>query len=292
MVAYPEVLTRGVYTDRAWLGMIALSILCHVLLVSGVIFLPELEFIRPHIPSAVEVDLVSLPQGAPQVQPRVEAPKMELKPQPAEQVKPTEVTKPERAKPEDEPVDMQGPPLKEAVSLAPQHLQVKKSLKKKTYNVSKVINKAIQKIEQEARESRPRPVLQAIDQLKKEVEGEAGVVVSSGGASQAQISQRNLELLDIYNAEIWHQITKNWAFSQEMAGGHTDLEAVIIVKIMRDGEIRDVWFEKRSGNSYFDDSAHKAVKKSNPLPSLPEGFLKPFYEVGFRFNLSELNRNP
>ena len=47
-----------------------------------------------------------------------------------------------------------------------------------------------------------------------------------------------------------------------MGGGHTNLEAVIIVKIMRDGEIRDVWFEKRSGNSYFDDSAHKAVKKS------------------------------
>ena len=85
MVAYPEVLTRGVYTDRAWLGMIALSILCHVLLVSGVLFLPDLEFIRPHVPSAVEVDLVSLPQGAPQGQPRVVAPKMELKPQPAEQ---------------------------------------------------------------------------------------------------------------------------------------------------------------------------------------------------------------
>lgn len=292
MVAYPEVLTRGVYTDRAWLGMMALSILCHVLLVSGVVFLPDLEFIRPHIPSAVEVDLVSLPQGAPRVQPRVVAPKMELKPQPVEKVKPTEVTKPEKAKPEDEPVNMKGPPPKEAVSLAPQHLQVKKSLKKKTYNASKVINQAIQKIEQKAQESRPRPVLQAIDQLKKEIEGEAGVVVSGGGASQAQISQRNLELLDIYNAEIWHQITKNWAFSQEMGGGHANLEAVIIVKIMRDGEIRDVWFEKRSGNSYFDDSAHKAVKKSNPLPPLPEGFLKPFYEVGFRFNLSELERHP
>lgn len=292
MVAYPEVLTRGVYSDRAWLGMIALSIFCHVLLVSGVLFLPDLALIRPSIPSAVEVDLVSLPQGAPQVQPRVAAPKMEVKPQPVEQVKPTEVTKPERAKPEDEPVNMQDSSLKEAVSLAPQHLQVKKSLKKKTYDVSKVINKAIQKIEQEAPGSRPRTVLKAIDQLKKEVEGEAGMVVSGGGAATAQISQRNLELLDIYNAEIWHQITKNWAFSQEMAGNHADLEAVIIVKIMRDGEIRDVWFEKRSGNSYFDDSAHKAVKKSNPLPSLPEGFLKPFYEVGFRFNLSELKRHP
>ncbi len=290
MVAYPELLTRGVYADRAWIGMISLSVFCHVLLFSGVVFLPELEFNRPHMPSAVEVDLVSLPQGVPQVQPGVVAPKIEVKPPPAKRVKATEAMKPERAGPE-EPVTMQGPLLEEAVSLAPQHLQVKKSLKKRTYNASKAIDKAIAKIERQAPGSRPRPVLEAIDQMKKEIEGGAGVV-GHGGAARAQISQRNLELLDIYNAEIWHQIQKSWAFSQEMAGEQTNLEAVIIVKIMRDGEIRDVWFEKRSGNSYFDDSAFKAVKKSNPLPSLPEGFLKPFYEVGFRFNLSELKRNP
>lgn len=290
MVAYPEVLTRGVYTDRAWIGMIALSILCHVLIVSGVVLLPELEFSRPHIPSAVMVDLVSLPQGAPQVQARLVAPKIGPKPPPVKRVKATEMTKPEKARPEDQLVTMKGPLLKEAVSLAPQHLQVKKSLKKKTYNASKVISKAIAKIEKQAPRSRPQPVLQAIDQLKKEAE--AGGVVVNGGAANAQFSQRNLELLDIYNAEIWHQIQKSWAFSQEMAGDQTDLEAVIIVKIMRDGEIRDIWFERRSGNSYFDDSAFKAVKKSNPLPSLPEGFLKPFYDVGFRFNLSELKGNP
>jgi colicin import membrane protein len=290
MVAYPEVLTRRVYADRAWIGMISLSVFCHVLLFSGVVFLPELEFNRRHMPSAVEVDLVSLPQGVPQIQPGVVAPKIELKPPPAKRVKATEAMKPQRAGPE-ESVTMQGRLLDKAVSLAPQHLQVKKSLKKRTYDASKAINKAIAKIERQAPGSRPRPVLEAIDQMKKEVEGGAGAV-PHGGAARAQISQRNLELLDIYNAEIWHQIQKSWAFSQEMSGEQTNLEAVIIVKIMRDGEIRDVWFEKRSGNSYFDDSAFKAVKKSNPLPSLPEGFLKPFYEVGFRFNLSELKRNP
>jgi colicin import membrane protein len=290
MVAYPEVLTRRVYADRAWIGMISLSVFCHVLLFSGVVFLPELEFNRRHMPSAVEVDLVSLPQGMPQIQPGVVAPKIELKPPPAKRVKATEAMKPQRVGPE-ESVTMQGRLLDKAVSLAPQHLQVKKSLKKRTYDASKAINKAIAKIERQAPGSRPRPVLEAIDQMKKEVEGGAGAV-PHGGAARAQISQRNLELLDIYNAEIWHQIQKSWAFSQEMSGEQTNLEAVIIVKIMRDGEIRDVWFEKRSGNSYFDDSAFKAVKKSNPLPSLPEGFLKPFYEVGFRFNLSELKRNP
>jgi len=73
-----------------------------------------------------------------------------------------------------------------------------------------------------------------------------------------------------------------------MVRGRTDLEATIIVKIMKQGEIRDVWFESRSGNTYFDDTVFKAVKKSDPLPPLPERYRGPFYEVGFRFNLSEL----
>ena len=111
-----------------------------------------------------------------------------------------------------------------------------------------------------------------------------------GGTAGSGVSNKTLELLDIYNAEIWHRIQKNWAFSEEMVRGRTDLEATIIVKIMRKGEIRDIWFEKRSGNSYFDDSVFKAVKKSDPLPPLPEGYLGPFYDVGFRFNLSELQR--
>jgi colicin import membrane protein len=166
---------------------------------------------------------------------------------------------------------------------------MKKSLKKKTFNASKVIKSAIAKIEEKAPKSRPHSVIQAIDKLQEEVDGEAGVVVR-GGSAVGGANKRTLELLDIYNAEIWHQIQKNWAFSQEMVRGRTDLEATIIVKIMKKGEVRDMWFEKRSGNRYFDDSVFKAVKKSDPLPPLPDSYRGPFYEVGFRFNLSELQR--
>jgi colicin import membrane protein len=177
------------------------------------------------------------------------------------------------------------------VSLAPKPLQVKKSLKTKTYNASKVITSAIKRIEEQAPESRPRPVLQAIDKLKKEVDGAAGTVIPSDATARARMSRKDLELLDIYNAEIWHRIHKNWAFSEEMAGQRTDLAAIIIVKIMRDGEIRDIWFEKKSGDTYFDESVFRAIKKSDPLPPLPEGFLRPYYEVGLRFNLSALKRS-
>jgi len=260
--------------------MTGLSILCHILFFFGVISLPELRFAGMYIPSAVEVDLVSLPKAAfgPKAGPgQVSPPRAELKKeQPVKPAKAPEAAKRKKAS-------------DKAVSMAPKLVQVKRSLKQKTFDASKVIKGAIARIEKEAPESRPRPVLQAVDKLKEEVESHPGVVLMDGIAG-GRASRKTLELLDIYNAEIWHRIQKNWAFSEEMVRGRTDLEATIIVKIMRKGEIRDVWFEKRSGSSYFDDSVFKAVRKSDPLPPLPEGYPGPFYEVGFRFNLSELQR--
>jgi len=286
MVAYSTVLNQGVYTDRTWIGMTVLSILFHFLFFSGVVFLPELQTMRPHIPSAVEVDLVSLPVTEHRTQPPLQAGTE------VPRVEPLELkTKPKAVQTPQESVEFKASPPKKAEHSASKPLQVKRSLKKKTYDVSKVITGAIARIEKQAPESRPSTVLQAIDELRRKDQGITGMVTTEGlGAAKGDI--KKLELLDIYHAEIWHQIQKNWAFSEEMAQGRPDLEAVIILKVMRDGKMQDVWFEKRSGNNYFDDSALRAVKKSDPLPPLPDGFLGPYYEVGIRFNLSELQGRP
>jgi colicin import membrane protein len=260
--------------------MTGLSVLFHVLFFSGVIFLPQLGSSRQYIPSSVEVDLVSLPRAAPQAQP---APRQTgPPPKPAKDavpVKPEPKPVPPPPKPEEIP--------EKPVPVKPSKLEVKKSEKKKAVDASKAIEGAIARLEKDAVDSRPASVVQAINKLKTEVDSEAGVVMRGGTATGGQ-SKKTLDLLDIYNAEIWHQIQRNWAFSEEMVRGRTDLEATIIVKIMKQGEIRDLWFESRSGNAYFDDTVFKAVKKSDPLPPLPQSYRGPFYEVGFRFNLSEL----
>ncbi len=283
MPARTDVLDQDPGTVRIWVGMTGLSILCHVLFFSGVLFLPQLRFDRDYIPAVIEVDLVSLPPTVSKLQGGSDQARL-----PARTEKAPEVVQPKEEPMqaiEKQPEEVSGQP----VSVAPKPLEVKRSLKKKTYDVSKVIKSAIARIEKEAPKSRPHSVLQAIGKLREEVEGQAGVVMR-GGTAVGGVNKKTLELLDIYNAEIWHRIQKNWAFSEEMVRGRTDLEATIIVKIMKEGEMRDMWFEKRSGNSYFDDSVFKAVKKSDPLPPLPDGYRRPFYEVGFRFNLSELQR--
>ncbi len=94
--------------------------------------------------------------------------------------------------------------------------------------------------------------------------------------------------MEIYKAEIPHQIQKNWSFSKQLAGGRADLVAWLVIEVRPDGAISDIWFEKRSGNRYFDDQAFKAVRKSNPLPPLPNGYTRPYFNVGLRFTPSGL----
>jgi colicin import membrane protein len=182
----------------------------------------------------------------------------------------------------------------ETVSQSPSKpVQVKRSLKKKTFNASKAINKAISKLEREASDARPQSVLKAIDALqKKEAQQSAEAAAAGARSGIGETTKKHLELLDIYHVEIWNIIKTNWAYNQELDRGNQTPKAIIIVKIMRDGEIRDIWFEERSGSSYFDASCLKAVKKSNPLPPLPEGIIKPFHEVGLRFDPTEMRMRP
>ena len=96
--------------------------------------------------------------------------------------------------------------------------------------------------------------------------------------------------MDIYMIEIQYRIQKNWSFNEQLAGGRTDLEAWPAIKIMPNGEIKDIWFDKRSGNSYFDEQAKKAILKSDPLPPLPKGYWRSYFEVGFHFTASGLSQ--
>jgi colicin import membrane protein len=116
--------------------------------------------------------------------------------------------------------------------------------------------------------------------------GSSGGAAGGRGAPTADDQQR----LRIYQAEIAYQIQKNWAFSEQMAGGRTDLEAALGIKIMADGEIEEVWFDQRSGNRLLDDSAYRAVIKSSPLPPLPHGLFKDQYIVGLKFGPKGLKR--
>jgi colicin import membrane protein len=212
-----------------------------------------------------------------------------VKPKPVEKKPPQ---KPVVKVPEPKPVPAVKKPPK-AVSLAPKKIKPKKSLKKKTLDRSKMIDSAIDRIEKKVEKTETDSVASAIEQLKRKVEasesqprtgtggGASGKAGPAGGSGTG--GARVQESILIYQAEIQYQIQKNWAFSQQLAGDNTHLEAVLAIKVLRNGEIEDIWFDKKSGNTYLDDSAYKALVKSNPLPPLPNDYMRPYYKVGLRF---------
>ncbi|NWH06698.1 cell envelope integrity protein TolA [Desulfobacter latus] len=87
--------------------------------------------------------------------------------------------------------------------------------------------------------------------------------------------------LRLYQMVIKSAIEQNWVFNDVMAGLDQDLEVRIFIKILKNGNIRDISFETRSGNNYLDESAKKAIKRANPLPELPKGMFSYELVLGF-----------
>ena len=264
------------------------SLVCHLIVFAVLIFAPGYAKGRKPSLSVINVSIVTLPaQGEtsfPEKKDAVEARKPSVPEKKAPEIS-TKTT----------PEPVKKPP--ESISLNAKKKE-KTSLKKKTFKTEKVVKSAIDRIEKKVDESRPDQIKQAIARLEKQVEktgpkdlktqqnsGGGGIPGGTGAGSK-----KALELIDIYRIEIAYRIQKNWAFSDQLAGGRTDLEAWVAIKVMQNGEIKDIWFDKRSGNSYFDAAAKNAIVKSNPLPPLPESYVRPYIEAGFHFTLSGISK--
>ena len=88
--------------------------------------------------------------------------------------------------------------------------------------------------------------------------------------------------VDLYMIEVAHQVNKNWKFESGMDSKPSQLTSIVF-KIMPDGEIKDIFFVKRSKNIALDESAYNAIAKTNPTKPFPQNIKKPFVEMGLRF---------
>jgi colicin import membrane protein len=231
------------------------------------------------MPAVINVSMVTLPkeESAPRTR---EKPKTEK----------STVSKPQ------EPRDQISTAPAKAPSVSKKKPLPKKSLKKKTFKAAEVVKNAISRIEKDVEKESPPPLEDALDRLRKEVgktevldrikqkvgEGKDSRKPGIPGGSNAS-SKKVLEIIDIYRVEIAYKVQKNWAFSGQLAGDSDHLQASLVFKVMPNGEIKDIFFTDRSGNRYLDESAYKAIVKSNPIDPHPAGISKPFINVGLRF---------
>ena len=280
----------GKKESRALFFTFVISTILHLIFFAALIFVPGPNPYKHFSPSVINVSMVALPgqkkaPGAGRLTGfELENKIAKAKKAPVSKILPATVAKANRDS-------------SKAISVSSNRNRIKKSLKKKTFKSSRVVKSVIARVEKKVEEARPNPIAEAIDRLKNKVaigcqepQLRTGVASSSTGVagSHGAGGKKTLELIDIYKSQISYYIEKNWAFSKQLAGGRTDLAAVVVIRIMRNGEIKDVWFEKKSGNTYFDESAYKAVMKSNPLPMLPKGYLRPYYNLGLIFTPSGL----
>ena len=87
----------------------------------------------------------------------------------------------------------------------------------------------------------------------------------------------------MYRIEIAYRIQEHWAYSEQLAGGVDKVQASLVFKVLPSGEIIDIFYVDRSGNTFLDESAYKAIVKANPVDPHPRGIIEPFVMVGLRF---------
>ena len=292
-----------------------LSLLVHGVFFIGILVMNNFELSKP-LPRAIQVDLVSFVpgpaggQGEPDSLPE---------PKKADDVSPESVkvplVSPKRAIPA--PVKKKAEPvaaLKPDISLktkpknlkelmAVQSKKDKKAKKEKSpppkptpKPTPKVAAKP--KIDPEAARKKAQEkenqnqLAQALSRMKAAVEtktvstGEAehqGV----GSGTGTGLGKQGYSPLDTYKLMLQSAIEQNWVFNDMLARMDQNLKVRVMIKILSSGEIRDISFETKSGNRYLDESAKKAIKRSNPLPKLPKGMAS--YDVVLIFTPKGLN---
>ena len=321
---YPEV-SDGKDGSEQIIRAFLFAFVGHIIIICLLVFVPISSFKKPYTPTIVNVRMVSLgdlrPEGSSGKKAAIEkaSSKEEAlvqQPEPissgSEQKVEVPVIPEKKVTVEKKPVPI---PIQEGsqpeVSLAPKDApkekpvekpKVKTSLKKETFQPSKVVKSAIEELEKQTEGSRPQSLKDALARLEKDVEkasarGSSDEERTSGGGDGAGSGSGTRGLgsgsgpggggagsaREVYNGLIAYHIQKNWAFSQQLARGQSNLATIVRIKILPTGEIQDIWIDKKSGNQYLDESAIRAIKKSNPLPPLPREIGLYHYEVRFRF---------
>lgn len=103
---------------------------------------------------------------------------------------------------------------------------------------------------------------------------------SNTGQPGAGVTTNNA--LRIYKAAVNQQISSQWILPEGQQWQPT-LQAVVIVKINKDGIVLSQDFVKRSGNTQFDKFVSQALEKASPLPRLPTELADKDYALRLTF---------
>ena len=251
--------------EMKWHSMLGLSILFHLGIFSVFLFVPEAMPTRRFDSIIYSVDLVEMPAR--------NALELRQAKSPIEEKSKTVVKRDEQAKRISEPKEEKKP-----LVIAKRTVQTKKpSAKKPEISPAERIDDVISRIESEVKSK---------EESEKEEEARLERTLASletrfGRPSGRYGTGQSIEgiPMQIYRMEVENRVYSNWAYPERK-----ELKAIIVLTARRDGTILETKIKRRSGDSLFDESALKAVKRSDPLPPFPETYKKSYAEITIIFN--------
>ncbi|HXI10511.1 MAG TPA: cell envelope integrity protein TolA, partial [Thermodesulfobacteriota bacterium] len=215
------------------------------------------------------------PEAAPQ-------PVKKSEPKAAPVVKKASVKIPEPAKPKEKaiPIKSSKADLDEAIK------KIAAEVKKK--DEQKHLDSRIEEIRKK-RAAESKEVASRLESLKKEIESSrppakpaAQTASVQEAGSRGGMKREDLEAkYPAYFSLIHDRVQDEWSiYSEDLKD--SKLSIIVSVRIARSGKLLDSHVEKSSGDSHFDESLIKAIRKAE-FPPLPQDFEGEFLETGFRF---------
>ncbi len=296
-----------------WKMPLLCALSLHFFILGASLIAPDIFQSKPKIAKIQMVNLVNLslptPTSAPEtafppqkkVQPQPKpapAKKMEAKKKVAPKpVLPKKVETPAKTVESDIP--------SKAISLNPERKKIKKKIvqprKRSTANRERAKRKAqeiAQRLRQEAllekeaqlAAERARLAQQALEEEKALLQKADNIPdirpikqppITNSLAQRGGVSSQNHSnvIEQQYYSTVGAIIESHWALPPDLENQST-LQAIVVIRVNRNGRIIDMFFEKKSVNSMYNQFVVNTINASNPLPPVPAALDK--QEVEFR----------
>ncbi len=126
-------------------------------------------------------------------------------------------------------------------------------------------------------EDREQQIVAALKKVRRRVQADRRQTdpthrpPSASGGNGGGDTLRGLPFI-LYTQQVKQRVKQSWIVAEHKSG----LTAVVRFGILASGDVVGVALAERSGDSVFDESAMRAVRKASPLPPPPEAYRNEF----------------
>ena len=296
---------RVTFTDNnEWKLPFNCALGLHLVIILGAVFMPQVFDKEPLYKDIYTVDLINVatPRSeaaasqSPSAKQQKQEPQQEVKqPEPDQEAVSIAETPPQvEPQAELEPVSLtpsKRKKMRKVVSPSPAKQKEKlEQSRQQRIRLAREAERRAEEAERRAEEAANLAAIEAVDQLKEMLRQTSTISSESSQTSRAAGSSPGTSknvLENQYYASIHNALQPHWKLPEHKIWD-SELSAVIIITISKNGRITDRFFERRSGDKVFDQFILKALNDGAPLKPIPGALGKSSLEMGLRFTVDSI----